>query len=126
MDDKKKILIVEDSKLLRSVVQAALMNAGFEVYESENGRDGLEFAKQLHPDLIMLDVVMPIMDGMTMFQLLRQDEWGKTVPVVMLTGTEEERIISWISSEDLDFFKKENWMMDEVVSHVRNKLGIKD
>lgn len=124
MSEKKKILIVEDSALLRAVVQDALENAGFEIYQAENGLLGLETAKHIHPDLIMLDVMMPVMDGMTMFQLLRQDEWGKTVPVIMLTGMEENKVISWFDKEGLDYFKKENWMMDEVVTHVKQKLGI--
>lgn len=69
---KKKILIVEDSKLLRAVVQDALKNAGFEIYEAENGLLGLETAKNIHPD-----VIMPVMDGMTMLRLLREDAWGR-------------------------------------------------
>jgi two-component system chemotaxis response regulator CheY len=89
---KKKILLVEDSRLLRAVVQDALEGAGFEVYEAENGMLGLETAKHIHPDLIMLDVMMPVMDGLAMYQSLRKDEWGKSIPVIMLTGAEEERV----------------------------------
>lgn len=126
MSDKKKVLIVEDSRLLRAVVQDALEGAGFEVYEAENGMLGLETAKNIHPDLIMLDVMMPVMDGLAMYQNLRKDEWGKSIPVIMLTGAEEERVMSWINTEGLDYFKKEGWMMDEVVTKVKSRLGITD
>ena len=121
---EKKVLIVEDSKLLRAVVKDALMSAGFVVYEADNGLLGLETAKRIQPDLIMLDVVMPIMDGMTMYKELRKDDWGKNIPVIMLTGTEEARMMSWINTEGLEFFKKENWMMDEVVTHVKKRLRV--
>ena len=123
---KKKILIVEDSKLLQAVVQDALQSAGFEVYQADNGLLGLETAKHIHPDLILLDVMMPVMDGLTMYQQLRQDDWGKTVPVIMLTGAEETRVMSWINTLGLDYFKKEGWMMDEVVAHVKSKLALEN
>ena len=121
---EKKILIVEDSKLLRAVIKDALMDAGFIVYEADNGLLGLETAKRIQPDLIMLDVVMPIMDGMIMYKELRKDDWGKNIPVIMLTSTEETRMMSWINGERLEFFKKDNWMMDEVVTHVKKRLGM--
>jgi len=121
----KTVLIVEDSKLLRTVVKDALENAGFKTIEAENGQDALAQAYLKHPDLIMLDVMMPVMDGLTMFAKLREDSWGKSVPVIMLTGAEEERVMSWIMNEGLSYFKKDGWMMDEVVDSVKKKLGMK-
>ena len=100
------------------------MDAGFIVYEADNGLLGLETAKRIQPDLIMLDVVMPIMDGMIMYKELRKDDWGKNIPVIMLTSTEETRMMSWINGERLEFFKKDNWMMDEVVTHVKKQLKL--
>ncbi len=120
----KKILIVEDSMLLRAVVEDALKEAGFEIYTADNGLLGLETAKRTIPDLILLDVVMPIMDGLEMYQKLRSEEWGRAIPVIMLTGAEEANVMSWIDKEGLDYFKKDGWMMDEVVSHVEQKLGM--
>lgn len=120
----KNILVVEDSPLLRAVVRDTLEKGGFTVVEAENGQIGLDIAIKDHPDLIMLDLMMPVMDGMTMFKKLREDEWGAKVPVIMLTGTEETKITSWTSGEQLDFLKKENWMMDEVIAKVKNRLNI--
>ena len=120
----KTILIVEDSKLLRAVVRDELERTGFTVIEAEDGKLGIEAALSQHPDLIMLDLIMPVMDGMTMFGLLRADEWGKSVPVIMLTGEEEGRIASWVNGEQLDFMRKENWMMDEITTRVKNRLGM--
>ena len=118
----KSVLIVEDSKLLRTVVRDELERNGFTVTEAEDGKTGLETALKTHPDLIMLDLIMPVMDGMTMFTHLREDAWGKDVPVIMLTGQEEGRIASWVNGEQLDFMRKENWLIDEVTTRVKKRL----
>ena len=123
-EEKKVVLVVEDSKLLRTVLHESLSEGGFTVYEADNGLLGLETARSIHPNLIMLDVMMPVMDGLEMYRKLRDEEWGKDIPVIMLTGAEEERVTSWISQNGLDFFKKDGWMMDEVVAKAKSKLGI--
>ena len=99
-----------------------LEHSGFSVIEAEDGKLGLEAALSQHPDLIMLDLIMPVMDSMTMFTHLREDDWGKNIPVIMLTGAEEGRIASWVNGEQLDFMRKENWMMDEITTRVKNRL----
>ena len=120
----KSILVVEDSSLLRAVVRDALSSGGFVVSEAENGKIGLEKALTLHPDLIMLDLVMPIMDGMSMFKELRKDSWGAHVPVVMFSDTDGDKVTTWVNGEELDFFKKDKWMIEEVITKVKGRLGI--
>jgi len=120
----KKILIVEDSLLLRSVTKDALLEAGFIVIEAGGGKEGLDVAKSEHPDLILLDLIMPGMDGMEMYQLLREDAWGADVPVIMLSATKDEKITTWLDAHKLDFFLKDNWMMEEVVLRIRTRLAI--
>jgi DNA-binding response OmpR family regulator len=122
--DCKTILIVEDSSLLRAVVADALSSAGFRTLEAGDGKEGLEKARGEHPDLILLDLIMPVMDGMEMYQLLRMDAWGEFVPVIMLTATKDEKLSSWLDAKKLDFFLKDNWMMNEVVARVKERLGV--
>lgn len=124
MEKPKTILIVEDSKLLREVLRDSLESAGFVTLEAENGKVGLEAAMRSPPDLIILDLLMPVMDGMAMYQKLRADVWGAKVPVIMLTATKSEKITSWLNSEHLDFFLKDNWMIEEVVGRVKQRLGM--
>lgn len=125
MNDMKTILIVEDSALLRAVVSDALTNERFTVIEAENGKIGLDTALAKHPDLIMLDVMMPIMGGIEALKLLRADPWGATVPVIILTGTRDERLMEELKTDPrVDFLLKENWMMDEVVTHVKKGLDM--
>ncbi len=120
----KNILVIEDSTLLRAVVRDALQSGGFVVSEAENGKIGLEKALTEHPDLIMLDLVMPVMDGMTMFKALREDAWGAHVPVIMFSDTDGDKVTTWINGEKLDFFKKDNWMIEEVITKVKDRLDL--
>ncbi len=126
METTQTILIIEDSALLRAVVRDALETEGFHVIEAPNGKEGLVTATAEHPDLIMLDLMMPIMGGLEMHGLLRaQDEWSKNVPVIILTGTKDEKIGDMLMADPhLDFLLKENWMMDEVVGKVKKGLGM--
>ena len=121
---QKTILIIEDSSLLRAVVSDALAEAGFRTLEASDGKEGLAIAMAEHPDLIMLDIMMPVMDGMEMYQLLRDDAWGEHVPVIMLTATKDEKLASWLDARKLDFFMKDRWMMNEVVQKVKERLAI--
>lgn len=123
--NNKTILIVEDSALLRAVVSDALAVEKFNILEAENGKIGLETALAKHPDLIMLDVMMPVMGGVEALSLLRKDAWGATVPVIILTATRDEQITEALKADPhIDFLLKENWMMDEVISHVKKGLDI--
>jgi DNA-binding response OmpR family regulator len=97
---KKKILIIEDEKPLARALELKLTHEGFEVKSAFNGEEGLEVALHEHPDLIMLDIIMPVMDGITMLKKLREaNEWGKTVPVIFLTnlGADDEKIMKAIA-----------------------------
>jgi CheY-like chemotaxis protein len=116
------ILIIEDSAFIRAAARDALVEAGYRVYEEANGKEGLARALRTHPDLIMLDLMMPVMDGMTMFKLLRKDEWGAHVPVIILTGTKDETLEGEHPEEKLDFLLKENWVVDQVVERVKLRL----
>ncbi len=123
MEPNQTILIIEDSALLRSVASDALKEAGFHVIEASDGKEGLERAKRAHPALILLDLMMPVMDGVTMLKELRRDEWGKHVPVIILTATADDKISSWLDGEQLDFLLKDEWLIDEVVARVKSRLS---
>ena len=103
----------------------ALEGGGFIVLEAGDGKEGIEIALKEHPDLILLDLMMPIMDGMTAYKLLRNDAWGATIPVIMLTASKESTMMSWLSTEKLDYFDKDQWMSDEVVARVKQRLAEK-
>lgn len=84
----KKILTVDDDKLLRESLAAMLRNNGYEVVEAADGQAGLDAALEHRPDLVITDVRMPVMEGTVMVEKLREDEWGKQVPVIILSNDE--------------------------------------
>src|SRR3989338_8177678 len=83
---EKTILIVEDEKPLRDALQHTFEAEGFEVMTAGDGRAGLTKALEKKPDLILLDIVMPKMNGTTMLSELRQNIWGRGAKVIVLTN----------------------------------------
>ncbi len=86
MDDKITVLVVDDSRGIRNILDKNLQLDGFDVYLAEDGRIGLETARTIKPDLILLDWEMPEMDGMETLAELKSDEQTKDIPVFMLTS----------------------------------------
>jgi len=82
----KKILSVDDSRTIRLIVGRALRQYDCVLCEASNGEEGLAVAAREKPDLILLDVTMPVMDGVTMLTKLKEDPELKAIPVIMLTA----------------------------------------
>lgn len=124
MENNKKILIVEDEVSLLNALRDKLTREGFVTLEAKNGEEGLEIALRDHPDLILLDIVMPRMDGMTMLKKLREDDWGKTVKVIMLTNLSDmENVSEAVAQGSHEYLVKSDWKIEDVVEKVREKLG---
>lgn len=86
-----KILIVEDEEPIRELIKLALESAGFSsVYTAADGIEGLKLAQKRQPDLILLDLMLPELDGLTLCRLLKNDESTRAIPVIMLTAKSEE------------------------------------
>ena len=81
-----KILIVDDEATFRKLAQSRLEAGGHEVITANNGFEGLEKAENEKPDLIILDVLMPMMDGYTMLREVRKNEEIKDIPIIMSSG----------------------------------------
>ena len=90
----KSILIVDDNELIRKSLSAALVSNELNVETAENGKEGLKKALESQPNLIVTDVHMPELDGHQMIQKLRADEWGKKVPILIMTVDEEAESIN--------------------------------
>src|SRR4051794_27580856 len=83
----KKVLIADDKATGRELVRTILESRGYEVFEASNGIDALNFAHRIHPDLIILDLHMPGLDGFGVIKELRLDHHFATVPVLALTAS---------------------------------------
>lgn len=91
----KKVLVVDDDESVRLFVAGIMEAEGWEVIEALNGQQALDQAESVQPDLIVLDVNMPVMDGFTAFKLLRESPFTGTIPIIMLTAINEEEGTSY-------------------------------
>lgn len=124
MKTNKKILVVEDDAPLRNVLCNKLESDGFAVLEAKNGKEGLEIALSSHPELILLDIIMPVMDGMTMLKKLREDAWGADAKVFMLTNlSDTNKVADAIAHGSYDYLVKTDWTLQDIVVRIREKLG---
>ena len=97
-----KILIVDDDVTNRDILTTRLESAGYEIAEAVNGEEGVNLAQQMPPDLIILDVMMPKVDGLLACRILKANEKTKGVPIVMLTARSQqmEELRGWESGAD--------------------------
>lgn len=86
---KRKILIVDDESIGRQLLQAILLIEGFETFLAENGEDAIQKASQVKPDLILLDVMMPYMNGYEVTKAIRADSELKDIPIILVSALED-------------------------------------
>ena len=121
----KTILVVEDDASMLGVLVDNLKAEGFAVLEATNGEDGLNAALKEHPDLILLDIMMPQMNGLTMLEKLRSDDWGRAVPVIILTNFgDNEKVAEALGDDVSDYFIKSDIKLEEVIAKVKQKLKV--
>jgi two-component system alkaline phosphatase synthesis response regulator PhoP/two-component system response regulator VicR len=114
----RKILAVDDEKHIVRLVQVNLERQGYEVITANDGKEALEKVESEHPDLIVLDVMMPYMDGFEVLQTLRRNQETANIPVIMLTAKAQDADVfrGWSSGVDCYLTKPFNPM--ELISFV--------
>ena len=120
MDQKKTILIVEDEKNIVDILRFNLQREGFDTREAYDGQMGLELARSARPDLILLDVMLPKMNGFDVCRTLREE--GDNVPVIILTAREEEtdKVLGLEIGAD-DYITKP-FSMRELIARVKTNI----
>ena len=126
MTNDKKILIIEDELPMLKALSDKFSREGFSVLEARNGEEGLDVALKTKPDLIILDLFMPVMDGKAMMEKLREDEWGKKVPIIILTNLnpDDKTLNEILKSGPAYYFVKSKWKLEDLVARTKKELGI--
>lgn len=121
---KKTILIVEDEAIVRKSLAEELHFQGFNVLEAGDGKEGLRLAFDKKPDLILLDISMPVMNGLDVIRELRKNDWGKKVPVIFVTqlAADDKIMKEIILSEPSYYLMKADWNTGDVVKKVKETL----
>jgi two-component system alkaline phosphatase synthesis response regulator PhoP len=99
-----KIAIVEDDAAISQMYRIKFEAEGYEVETAENGQLGLELIKEMKPDIVLLDLMMPVMDGEEMLTKLRQETWGKDIKVIILTNMGESEAPASIKDMHVEAF----------------------
>ncbi|MFH0782441.1 MAG: fused response regulator/phosphatase [Pseudomonadota bacterium] len=116
------ILVVDDNEINRDICALNLEHMKVPLHFAENGQDGLKLAKEKQPDLILLDIMMPVMDGMEMLRLLKADATLAHIPVLMLTAkSETASIVNALNCGANDYIKKP-FAEEEMVARVNTLL----
>lgn len=123
---QKKVLIVEDEDLLANALALKFTHENFAVFRAGNGQQGLEMTATNKPDIILLDLMMPIMDGKTMLHQLRQIQEFQFLPVIVLTNAGEVDNIRQTKRYDnaSAFLIKSSVTPEDIVKVVKETLGM--
>ena len=123
IDLNKKILIVEDSKSYLFIITETLRDAGFTVVTAPDGEEGLETAKNEKPDLILLDITMPKMDGVQMSKELKKSNID--TPIIFLTNMSDIKHVTDAMETSTDYIVKADTSVEDIVVRVKGKLNLK-
>lgn len=118
----KKILIVEDEADVRNAVAYRLKAAGYSVITANDGQEGLETARREHPDLVVLDLMLPRMNGYQVCMALKYDEKYKNIPVIIFTAWKEEDNRKLAEDVRADAFISKPFEPEELMSKIRELL----
>ena len=120
----KKILVVDDEKDVLTVTVATLKRAGYSAITAENAEQAIEMAKNQKPDLIMLDICMPGMDGTQAGEIIKKTPQTKDIPIIYVTA-----LLSKQEENDLkhkignNFFLAQPWVTEELLEEIKKRIG---
>jgi DNA-binding response OmpR family regulator len=118
----KKILVVEDSPTQMHMVKATLQARGYNVITAFNGEEGLEMVRREHPELVLLDVVLPGKNGFQICRTLKSSTETKHIPVIMLTSKNQSSDHFWGMKQGADMYLTKPWKADELLEAVARHL----
>ena len=119
---KKSILVIEDTKSVRQILAAMLVDEGYEVVTAIDGKDGLDLAKRERPDLIILDVMLPEMNGYEVCCRLKFDEEYEHIPVILLTARRKEADRKKAEQTCADAYLTKPFEREALVQEIRRLL----
>ncbi|MDX6633441.1 MAG: two-component system, OmpR family, alkaline phosphatase synthesis response regulator PhoP [Solirubrobacterales bacterium] len=123
--DKRTILIAEDEPDIRDLVSFRLERAGYDVILAEDGQEALEMAIEHRPDLAILDVMMPRMDGLELTRRIRAEQTIAGMPIILLTASVQDQAVTEGFRAGADDYMRKPFSPQELLSRVEAVLGRK-
>jgi DNA-binding response OmpR family regulator len=124
----KKILVVEDELSYLNLLHKELTAKGYTVVDARDGKEGYDAAIAIHPDLIILDIIMQGVDGLTMLEQLRKDQEGKQMKVILLTNLElnDQIMQRALATKPLYYFVKSDITLAALIDKIDEELADQD
>lgn len=125
MTESRVVIVEDDPDLLEALVRQ-FREEGFNVFIAHNGREGVSRVVQVRPDVILLDLLMPEMDGHEMMQtLLAEHDWVREIPVLVMTnyGFGDKPIEDWAKKMRIEYMVKSEWRLQDIVEKVEHVLA---
>lgn len=121
----KKIALIEDDKVLSDSVYSGLKDAGFEVVRAFDGEEGLRLVETEKPDLVLLDILLPKVNGLEVAKQLKNNPLTKAISIIILSVLDKSASVAEaLDSGVYEYMAKGNLTVEEIVTRVREKLGV--
>ena len=121
-----KILIIEDDKFLKELIAKKLLKEGFEIEEAIDGEEGLRKIKEAKPDLVLLDLILPGIDGFEVLKNIKEDPKLSLIPVVILSNLgQRDEVEKGLSLGAVDFLVKAHFTPEEIIEKIKTVLAKK-
>lgn len=123
--EKKLIALIEDDRILSDIMYRGLMDAGFEVERAFDGEEGLAMVLSKKPALVLLDILLPKIDGLTVAKKLKSNPDTKGIPIIILTVLEKgESVAEALESGVYEYIVKSNFKVEEIVKRVQEHFTL--
>lgn len=120
----KTVLIVEDEQSMQRALKNKLEHAGYAVIAANDGEEAIDALRSSKPDLVLLDLIMPKLDGISVLRQMKSDDALRGVPVVILTNLSSgDKVAEAMQLGTFDFLVKANYSLDDVLKKVQERLG---
>lgn len=120
----KKILIIEDDKFLRDLASSKLKREGFDTFSAQNANEGFGILAKTKADLILLDIILPGIDGFEVLRRLKCDNALKTIPVILLSNLGQEKDVErGLKLGAAEYIIKAHYTLDEIIEKIKNVLS---
>lgn len=120
----KKVLYIEDEKAFFKVVASKLEETGFEVIGAGDGEKGVEVAIKEQPAVVIVDIMLPGIDGWAVVRELRRDPWGINVPIIMLTSLTAQKPVDDPITQSTIYLEKTGWNLEDVAKIVNDAYEV--
>lgn len=120
---RRKILVVDDEQDIIQTLRMFLELEGYEVATAMDGEDALNMVHLLSPDLVVLDMMLPVMNGDELVSIVKNDEKLKNIPVILITAFAQKRNEEIMSNAGVDFYLKKPFELDQLNNKIKELLG---